>query len=57
MDINAEIALNEALGELSRVNRDLILERTLRKQLQAEVSKLKQEIDALQNGQKKEKDE
>ena len=47
MDIRLEVAFQEAMDEINDLNRRLILERSIRKQLEEEVEKLLKEIEDL----------
>lgn len=47
MDIKAEIAFQEAMEEVNDLNKRLIFERSIRKQLEQEVEKLLKEIEDL----------
>ena len=47
MDIKAEIAFQEAMEEIYDLNKRLIFERSIRKQLEQEVEKLLKEIEDL----------
>ena len=47
MDIKAEIAFQEAMEEVNDLNKRLIFERSIRKQLEEEVEKLLKEIEDL----------
>ena len=47
MDIKAEIAFQEAMEEIYDLNKRLIFERSIRKQLEEEVEKLLKEIEDL----------
>lgn len=47
MDIKAEIAFQEAMEEIYDLNKRLIFERSIRKQLEKEVERLSKEIEDL----------
>ena len=47
MDIKAEIAFQEAMEEIYDLNKRLIFERSIRKQLEKEMEKLLKEIEDL----------
>ena len=55
MDIRLEVAFQEAMEEMSELNRRLILERSVRKQLEEELEMLRnrnKELEETMNNQK-----